>query len=114
MRAPGLIAATNGPLARAFAAAIGADDKRVRRDVQELPEQLEHVDALIAGGIIGTDKPNAADYQIGTTVRVLMSFADLRPMIERRPAGELALKLVSRWPDEVPSFLPAEWLSLSR
>jgi len=111
MPAPGLVAATNGPLAASFAAAIGADDERIRRDLQELPGKLDRVDALTAEGVIGTDEPNAADYQIATTVRVLMSFADLRPMIERRPAGELALKLVPRWPDEVPPFLPPEWLS---
>jgi hypothetical protein len=69
------------------------------------------VDALIAGGVIGTDEPNAADYQIAPTIRVLRSFADLRPGIEPRPVGELALRLVPRWPEEVPPFLPPEWLA---
>jgi glutathione S-transferase len=109
MPAPGLVAALNGPLARGFAAAIGADDDSVRRDLRELPAKLDHIGALIADGVIGTDQPNAADYQIGTTVRVLMSFADLRPTIEP-PAADLALKLVPDWPDEVPPYLPREWL----
>jgi glutathione S-transferase len=111
MPVPGLVAATNGPLARQFAAAIGADDERVRRDLRELPGKLDHVDALIAGGVIGTGEPNAADYQLATILRVLMSFADLRPGIERRPAGELAVRLVPRWPEEVPRFLPPQWLT---
>jgi glutathione S-transferase len=113
MPAPGLVATFNGPLARSFAAAIGADDDRVRRDLRELPDKLDRVDALIAGGVIGTGEPNAADYQIATTVRVLMSFADLRPLIDGRPAADLALELVPLWPDEVPPFLPGEWLPLS-
>jgi glutathione S-transferase len=111
MPAPGLVATFNGPLARGFAAAIGADDERVRRDLRELPAKLDHVDALIGEGVIGTEEPNAADYQIGATVRVLMSFTDLRPAIEGRPTGELALKLVPEWPEEVLPFLPREWLS---
>ena len=110
MPAPGLVAATNGPLARAFADAIGADDEGVRLDLRELPGKLDRVDALIEDRVIGTDEPNAADFQIATTVRVLMSFADLRDRIDGRPAGELAERLVPAWPEEVPPFLPADWV----
>jgi glutathione S-transferase len=110
MPAPGLTAALNGPLARAFAAAIGADDDQVRRDVGELPAQLDHVDTLIADGVIGTADPNAADFQIAATLRVMLSFHDLAPMVAWRPAAELALRLVPDWPDEVPRFLPDQWL----
>ncbi|PWU17397.1 MAG: glutathione S-transferase [Candidatus Rokuibacteriota bacterium] len=110
MPAPGLTAAMNGPLAGAFAAAIGADDDQVRRDVRELPAQLDHVDALIFEGVIGNPEPNAADFQIAATIRVMLSFHDLAPMVAWRPAAELALRLVPEWPDEVPRFLPDEWL----
>ena len=88
---------------------IGADDEAVRRDLRELPAKLDHVDELIAGGVIGIEEPNAADFQIATTVRVMLSFDDLRPAIDGRPAGALALRLVPHWPDEVPAFLPREW-----
>ena len=110
MPAPGLTAALNGSLARAFASAIGADDDAVRRDLRELPAQLDHVDALIAQGVIGGAEPNAADFQIAPTLRVMLSFHDLAPMVEWRPAAELARRLVPDWPDEVPRFLPDEWL----
>ncbi len=112
MPAPGLTSVLNGPLARVFARMIGADDDAVRRDLRELPGKLDRVDALIAAGVIGTDAPNAADFQIATTVRVMLSFHDLRPAIEARPAAQLALRLVPHWPDEVPAFLPREMLSL--
>ena len=110
LTAPGLTAALNAPLARAFAAAIGADDDAVKRDLRELPSRLDHVDALIAGGVIGNADPNAADFQIASTLRLMLSFHDLAPMVEWRPAAELALRLVPGWPDEVPRFLPDEWL----
>jgi glutathione S-transferase len=110
MPAPGLVAATNGPLAVRFAAAIGADDEAVRRDLRELPGKLDRVEELMAAGVIHGADPNAADFQIGTSLRVLMSFDDLRPLIEARPCGDLALGLVPDWPDRVQRFLPPEWL----
>ena len=78
--------------------------------MRELPSKLDHVDALIADGVIGAAEPNAADFQIGPTLRVMLSFEDLRPAIEGRPAADLALRLVPHWPDEIPAFLPREWL----
>jgi glutathione S-transferase len=110
MPAPGLTSILNGPLARGFAAMVGANDEAVVRDLRELPGKLDHVDALIARGVIGADEPNAADFQIGTTLRVMLSFHDLRPVLEHRPARQLALRLVPHWPDEVPPFLPRELL----
>jgi glutathione S-transferase len=110
MPAPGLTSVLNAPLARMFAAMIGADDDAVRRDLRELPGRLDHVDALISAGTIGGDQPNASDFQIAPTVRVMLSFQDLRPSLEGRPAAALARRLVPHWPDEVPSFLPREWL----
>jgi glutathione S-transferase len=110
MPAPGLTSILNAPLARLFAAMIGADDDAIKRDLRELPGRLDHVDTLISAGTIGSSEPNAADFQIAPTVRVMLSFQDLRPSLEGRPAAELARRLVPDWPDEVPSFLPREWL----
>jgi glutathione S-transferase len=110
MPVPRLTAVLNAPLARVFAGMIGADDGAVDKDLRQLPGKLQHVDALIAHGVIGSEEPNAADFQIATTLRVLLSFHDLRPMLEGRPAADLALRLVPDWPDEVPAFLPGEWL----
>jgi glutathione S-transferase len=106
MPAPGITSVLNAPLARAFAAIAGADDVAVRRDVDELAGKLDHVDALVEASVIGGEHPNAADFQIATTVRVLLSFEDLRAQIEGRRAAELALRLVPRWPDEIPAYLP--------
>jgi glutathione S-transferase len=110
MPAPGLTSALNGPLARLFAGMIGADDEAVRGDLRDLPGKLDRVDALIADRVLGTGEPNAADFQIAATVRVMLSFDDLRPVIEGRPAADLALAVVPQWPDEVPPFLPSDWL----
>ena len=56
--------------------------------------------------MIGGDEPNAADFQIATSVRMLMAFDDLRPGLEARPAGEHAVRVVPRFPGKVAPVLP--------
>jgi glutathione S-transferase len=111
MPAPGLVAAAQAPIAWRFARVIGANDARVRSDVTGLPTLLDRVDSLIAAGTIGDEDPNAADYQIATAVRVLLAFEDLRAAVADRPAGELAMRVLPRYPEPIPSSLPAEWVA---
>ncbi len=110
--APTLVGHANAPVARYFGRKVGADDtERVRALVAGLPEMLDHVDGLIADGVIGGEQPNAADFQIGSTVRALLTFKDLAPAIRGRPAADLAIRLMPEFPTSVPAgFIPAEWL----
>lgn len=85
-----------------------ASDDSLRRDLAALPERLDRVDALIADGVLGGEKPNAADYQVATSLRLLLTLDDLRPAIEGRPAGRLALDVVPEFPGRIPAVLPAE------
>ena len=39
-----------------------------------------------------------------------MSFEDLRPAIQSRPAGEMALRVVPDFPGRTPPVLPESWL----
>jgi len=60
--------------------------------------------------VLGGEQPNAADLQIGSSIRLLLTIGDVRPLIEGRPAESL-----TRWfepqPGEVPpGTLPPEWL----
>jgi glutathione S-transferase len=105
-----IAAATAAPIIRGEAKLNKATDGTARSDLQRLPELLDHVDELIAQGVIAGDEPNAADYQIGTSIRLLMAFDQLRPLIEKRPAGELALKVAPDPGGRVPAALPAGWL----
>jgi glutathione S-transferase len=110
MPAPRLMAAANGPIVRVLARKSRAYDEHVRSDVAALPARLGHVEELIAAGTIGAEEPNAADYQIGTSVRALMAFDDLRPLIEARPAGDHARQLLPKFARPIPSVLPPDWL----
>jgi glutathione S-transferase len=59
----------------------------VRRTVGALPSLLDHVEKLLDEGTIGGKQRNAADFQIGTSVRLLMTFEDLAPAMEGRKAA---------------------------
>jgi len=110
MPAPGLVAVGYLPLSHAFARMVGATTDRARADVAELRGKLDRVDELIATGTIGGRDLNAADYQIATTVRVLLAYTDLRKLVEDRPAGALAMRVLPDFPGPIPPTLPAQWL----
>lgn len=97
--------------ARLMAFKNKARDERAREDVAALPGQLDRIDRWIAEGLLGGDPPNAADLQIGSTIRLLMTIADVRPLLADRPAAQLT-RYFPPMLGEVPAgVLPAEWLA---
>jgi glutathione S-transferase len=111
MPLPALTAALTKPIGWYFARVVsGATDESIRAQLAAMPDVLGHVDELIASGVIGGEQPNAADFQIATSIRVLLNFPQLRPLIESRPAGELAIRIAPDFGDPLPIELPAEWV----
>ncbi|MDX6506839.1 MAG: glutathione S-transferase [Gaiellaceae bacterium] len=108
----GLAVAIAPPFARFAAYANRATDRSARRDLAALPQMLDSVDALVERGVVGGPEPNAADYQLATSVRLLMALDDLRPVIEGRAAGRLARERVPDFPGRLPRVFPPEWLSV--
>jgi glutathione S-transferase len=74
----------------------GLDATRLAADLQALPGMLDHIDALVADGTLGGEQPNAADFQIGATLRVLLSVEDLHSLLLARPAITLAERFFPR------------------
>lgn len=107
---PSIARRTTAPVAWIAAKVNKATDDAVRADLAALPGSLAHVDELIAEGVVGGGEPNAADFQIGTCVRLLMCFDDLRPAIERRLAGGLAMRVAPDYPGRVAPIFPDAWL----
>jgi len=105
-----LAAATSGPIIWGEAKLNKASKETARNDLARLPEQIDHVDDLLAQGVIGGDEPNAADYQIATSVRLLMAFDQLQPLFDGRPAAAWAERIAPDPGGRVPPALPAEWL----
>jgi glutathione S-transferase len=84
---------------------------RLAEDLAGLPAKLDHVDALAADGIVLGEAPTAADLQIGATLRVLLTVGDLRPLLEGRPAEELARRWFPDYAGEVPAgAFPDGWV----
>jgi glutathione S-transferase len=89
---------------------IGSRDAAVRNDLRALPALLDRIDGWIADGVLAGERANVADFQIGASVRLLMCMEDLRATLDRRPAGDFALRLVSDYPGNVRSVFPPEWV----
>jgi glutathione S-transferase len=107
----GLAVRTAAPIVAAANRMNRADDAAVRRDLAAFPGWLKRIDDWIAEGVLGSDPPNAADLQIGASVRLAMTLDDLRPVIAPRPAGDLALRAIPDFPGKAPPVLPANWLT---
>ena len=74
---------------------------------------LDQIDGWIADGLIGGAEPNVADFQIATTLALLMTLDDLRPAIEARPAGKLAQRLAPGYPGRMPPAFPPDWITVT-
>jgi glutathione S-transferase len=88
-----------------------AGDAQLRDDLRALPGHLDRIDAYIAAGVMGGAEPNAADLQIGSSLRLLATIGDVRPLLAGRPGEALARRLFGDYPGDVPAgAYPADWL----
>lgn len=110
----GMPIAIAAPLSAPFIAAgvrvNAATDEAVRQAVAGLVGLLDRIDEWIATGVLDGEELNAADFQIGASVRLALTMQDLRPLIEGRPAARLARRAVSDYPGDAPPILPSGWL----
>ena len=106
----GIAVKTAAPIVEISGRVNGADDANVRMALAAMPEMLSYADQLIADGVIGNEQPNAADFQLAPSLRLMMTMEDLLPIIGGRPCGELAIRLVPHFPGHVPSVFPAAWI----
>ena len=107
----GLAVKTAAPIIAAEVRLQQATDENVRSDLAKLPGMLRRIDDYIEAGVLGGPEPNAGDYQVGTSLRLLMTLDDLRPHISDRPAGQMAMRVVPEYPGRVPPVVPDAWLA---
>ena len=107
------------PVVRAAAPAIiaaerrlnAATDEAARADLRALPAHLDRIDGWLADGVLGGERPNAADLQIAPTLGLLHTVGDVRALIAGRPAEAFAHRWFDPLPGEIPAgVLPPEWL----
>jgi glutathione S-transferase len=78
-----------------------ATDEIGARDARELPGHLDQVDAWLADGTLGGEAPNAADLQIATSLRLLLTLEDVAAAADSRPCDRWARGL---FPDQAGSI----------
>jgi glutathione S-transferase len=106
----GLLRPAVGLTAHLMARKNNANEDAARADVVALPSQIARIDGWIADGLLGGEQPNAADLQIGSTIRLLLSIADLRPLFEGHRSAELKRYFPPMVGEVEPGVLPAAWL----
>lgn len=89
----------------------GITAARLHDDLAGLPEKLAHIERLADEGVIGGEQPNAADLQIGATIRVLLPLGDLQPLLSGSAGERVALRWFPEYPGGVPAgAYPAGWV----
>ena len=106
----GVSARTAAPVVYGARRLNNSYDTEVERRLAELPGALGKIDELIEEGVLNGDRLNAADFNIGASLRLLMAMEDLRPAIESRPCGELAKRVQPKPPGNVQPVYPKAWL----
>lgn len=106
----GLAVKTAAPIVALSAHFNEATDENVRADLAIFGDLLQRVDDLIEAGTLDGDELNVADFQIAPSIRLAMTFQDLRPLIEARPAGRLAKRVQPEIAGDIPPILPPAWL----
>ncbi|MDX6638003.1 MAG: hypothetical protein QOJ01_1514 [Solirubrobacterales bacterium] len=86
--------------------------ERLAADLAGLPAKVDHISRLATDGIVGGEEPNAADLQIGATVRVILTVGDVRPMFDGTAAERIARRWFPEYPGDVPAgAYPAGWVT---
>jgi glutathione S-transferase len=107
-------ALTAGPVVALAARLNKATNEAVERDLAALPGLIDRIEELLDEGVLGSDEPNVADYQIATSMRLLLTFDDLQPLLAGRPAALYAQRMVPSYPGHTSAVLPSEWLPPGR
>ena len=88
----------------------GITAERLADDLAGLPAKLDHVEYLARSGVIGGERPNAADLQIGATIRVLLPIGDLGPLLAGTAGERVALRHFPEYQGGLPpGAYPAGW-----
>src|SRR5688500_1074913 len=88
-----------------------ATDAAARADLANLDSHLDRVNRWLDEGVIGGEQFNAADLQIASGLRLMLTSGDLAPLVERHAAAGYARRVFPDYPGHVPAgALPKEWL----
>ncbi|MCW2924224.1 MAG: Glutathione S-transferase domain protein [Thermoleophilia bacterium] len=109
-RFPGVV---RGGLTRAmvFAASKGKGASRARldSDLTRMAELLDGFDALVEEGVLGSETPNVADFQIAPNLAMLAAAPSFAAALKGRPSWRIAERICPTYPLEIDVDAPADW-----
>jgi glutathione S-transferase len=108
---PRLLVKTSAPVIWGAAKMNDSYDDTVRETIAKIAPALQRIEAWMDEGVLDGEQLNAADFQIATSLSLLMCFEDIAPAIASRPAGKLAIRVVPNQPGHIRAVFPAEWLA---
>lgn len=89
----------------------GITCERLADDLAGFPAKVEHIEGLADAGVIGGETPNAADLQIGATIRVLLTVGDIAPLLSGTAAERIALRNFPDYDGAIPAgAFPSGWV----
>jgi glutathione S-transferase len=89
--------------------------QRIYDTLQALPAQLDTVDALLDSGALGGETPTAADFQLGSSLHLLVQIGDVRPLVEERAAWKVVSTLFEPGKGNVSAgAFPPGWVPPTR
>jgi len=84
---------------------------KLAEDLGTVPGIVDEIEAFAGRGLIDGDSPTAADLQIGSTVRVLLTVGDLHAAFEGSAAERIARRNFPDYDGLVPAgAFPAGWI----
>ena len=84
---------------------------KVRADLAALPSYLDRIDGWIEDGVLDGRELNAADFQIASSVRMLLAIADVAPFLQSRAVARHARRVVPAYPEGAGAgLIPRSWL----
>jgi len=79
--------------------------------IARVPGILAEIESRAEDGLVDGPEPNAADLQIGSTVRVLMTVGDLGPLLGGTAAERIARRYFPEYPGSIPpGAFPPDWV----
>ena len=106
-----LIARVLVPLA---AKGHAARPERINGYLDRVGGLLTEFDALVERGVLGSDTPNVADFQIGPNLAALATAPTARELLESRPSWRIAERTCPTYPLGLTTDIPQEWIARLR
>jgi glutathione S-transferase len=86
---------------------------QITEDLDRLPGMIDEIEDMAERGLLDGEEPTAADLQIGSSIWVISTIADVKPVIEGSAASRVAERYFGEVPELVPTgAFPASWIKL--